>query len=116
METVDEQGLHDWRIGTGYGERGKISAYEDAANRTFLVVDVWGYGYSADKEIRQAPRAGLTCLRPKQVKPTSSSTTTAAASATNPSTTPTKNSAIKGKIWTLISGLVPLISLMLMAL
>lgn len=80
LEFLDEQSQYNWRVGTGFHDPGDIEAHKMAANRTYLLVDVWGYSFSADKESRQTPEATLTCLRPVPQKRIVSNTTTATSS------------------------------------
>lgn len=109
VEAVDVQHPWNWRMGTGYHDPGDTSAYEAAADRTYLLVDVWGYSPSAAKDSRQTPDATLTCLRPKPVKQ-NSGTAVGATNTTLSSTTPTTNSGMLGKRSRPIMGLLSLVS------
>ncbi|KAH8887280.1 hypothetical protein GQ53DRAFT_656666, partial [Thozetella sp. PMI_491] len=44
---------YSWRIGIEYHAPGSAEAYAIAANRTFLVANVWGYSASANSGIRK---------------------------------------------------------------
>ncbi|KAJ5773846.1 hypothetical protein N7457_008742 [Penicillium paradoxum] len=121
VDAVDVQHPWNWRMGTGYHSPGNTAPREAAAERTYLLVDVWGYSPSADEDTRQTPNATLTCLRPEPVKPDSSdeaiepsTRTTASTSTTSSAGTPTENSGILGKHAEPVIGLVLLVSLVFM--
>jgi len=62
---VDEESELNWRIGTGFHDKGSKVAYEMASNRTYLIVDVWGYSSSLKGSNKRSPDATLTCLSAK---------------------------------------------------
>jgi hypothetical protein len=62
---VDEESEANWRIGTGYHDKGSKIAYEMALNRTYLIVDVWGYSSKLSGGDKRVPDATLTCLSAK---------------------------------------------------
>ncbi|KAF2664290.1 hypothetical protein BT63DRAFT_460595 [Microthyrium microscopicum] len=62
---VDEQNQNNWRIGTGYHDKGSQAAYDTANNRTFLLVNVWGYSEKLPQGNRKTPDATLSCLSTK---------------------------------------------------
>jgi hypothetical protein len=85
---VDEQSQFNWRIGTGFHDKGDKGAYEIASNRTYLVVDVWGYSKKLSQGSRRVPEATLTCLSAKSNSKGNDTTTgTGSATKTNRSTT-----------------------------
>ena len=59
---IDEQDQYNWRIGTGFHDKGDTAAYRAATNRTYLVVNVWGYSDKLRRESRRVPEATLTCI------------------------------------------------------
>ncbi|POR37748.1 Uncharacterized protein TPAR_02062 [Tolypocladium paradoxum] len=88
LQAVDEQNQFNWRIGTGFHEKGDKSAYETAYNRTYLVATVWGYSRDADKGSIKTPEVSLACLSswgkllPDPPGPSTTISTTATASST----------------------------------
>jgi hypothetical protein len=64
-----EESEVNWRIGTNFLDKGSKVAYQLASNRTYLIVDVWGYSkkLSGGGE-KRTPDATLTCLSAKSSK------------------------------------------------
>jgi hypothetical protein len=65
LMAVDEQNQYNWRMGTGFHDKGDKLAYELASNRTYLIADVWGYSSKLQKESRRTPEVTFTCLSAK---------------------------------------------------
>ncbi|KAK2590718.1 hypothetical protein QQS21_011589 [Conoideocrella luteorostrata] len=101
VQTNKEQNAYSWRIGTGYHGHGDARAYEVAANRTYLVVTVWGYSRSSKSS--QTPEVSFGCLSPgaSYVPPPvcahplpTANTTSASTSSTAPNQTPLPSSVV----------------------
>ncbi|KAE8162608.1 hypothetical protein BDV40DRAFT_264728 [Aspergillus tamarii] len=97
VQTSKEQQPYSWRIGTGYHDPGDARAYALAANRTYLIATVWGYGQSAMHI--QAPEVSFGCLssgassipRPPS-SPSSTATTTSSSTSPLPISTAASSS------------------------
>ena len=66
---INKQAQFDWRIGTGFNDKGDPKAYLAASNRTYLMATAWGYSAQfASKNSASisnySPNVTLTCLSP----------------------------------------------------
>jgi len=101
-QTNRDQQRYTWRIGTGYHDPGDARAYELAANRTYLIANVWGYSQSSKS--KQVPEVSFGCLSsgakyvpppvaPPPSSPSSTKTTSSSTSTTAPTQTSVPNNA-----------------------